>query len=160
MISETKKLWKKNNPEKLAEYKRKFRSKPGIKKRESLDNHIWHVRNRDKYNARMRQWRKDNPLKAKTHDDNKKAKRLGAKGSHTLEQWLSKVAFFGWRCVYCKKELTQETLTKEHMLPLVRGGSNWVANLAPACQHCNATKRHKTPAEFARWKGETDGRVR
>ena len=86
MISEAKRLWRKNNPKKLVEYKKKYRSKPGSKAKEQLNNRLWHDSNREKYNARMRQWRKDNWLKAKIHDDNKKAKRWGAKGIHSLEQ--------------------------------------------------------------------------
>lgn len=71
-----------------------------------------------------------------------------AQGSHTHEQWLDRVAYYGWCCRYCWVELTAETVVKEHAIPLSRGGTNWASNLVPACKPCNSAKKDKTPAEF------------
>lgn len=39
-------------------------------------------------------------------------------------------------CAYCGDPAT----TVDHVVPLVRGGTNWEGNLAPACRKCNGSK--------------------
>ncbi len=53
---------------------------------------------------------------------------------------------FGRRCVYCGKE--NVPLEVEHIVPLSRGGSNRVSNLALACRPCNQAKGTQTAEEF------------
>lgn len=45
----------------------------------------------------------------------------------------------GGRCWYCG-ELTPEAITRDHKVPLSRGGSNERENLVPACDGCNRRK--------------------
>lgn len=78
------------------------------------------------------------------------ARKRGAQGSHTLDQWLARVALHGWRCRYCRSELTEATLTLDHAIPLSRGGTEWPANCVPACGSCNSRKRDKTLTEYLR----------
>lgn len=47
-------------------------------------------------------------------------------------------------CVYCGA--TADTL--DHVLPLVRGGTNYEGNLAPACKRCNSSKSGRTVIEW------------
>jgi 5-methylcytosine-specific restriction endonuclease McrA len=68
------------------------------------------------------------------------ARKKGAKGSHTLTQWLARVEYYGWCCVYCGKHLTVKTLTKDHFKPLAKGGADFASNLVPACLSCNCRK--------------------
>lgn len=46
-------------------------------------------------------------------------------------------------CTYCYQELTQETATIDHRIPLSRGGSNRNDNLVLACSDCNQRKADK-----------------
>ena len=50
-----------------------------------------------------------------------------------------------WQCRYCGET---EDLTCDHIVPLVRGGTNDDENLAAACRRCNSSKGDKTPAEW------------
>lgn len=43
-------------------------------------------------------------------------------------------------CHWCRVGLTQQTATVEHLVPLARGGSNRIDNLALACGSCNHTR--------------------
>lgn len=45
-----------------------------------------------------------------------------------------------WRCCYCGCALEYETLTIEHVIPALHGGTNKWTNLAAACKPCNAEK--------------------
>lgn len=56
------------------------------------------------------------------------------------------VAFWGRRCVYCKA--SDVPLEVEHVVPIVRGGSNDLNNLTVACVPCNRSKGTRTAAEF------------
>lgn len=53
-------------------------------------------------------------------------------------------------CRWCRRELTEETATVEHIVPRSLGGSNRADNLALACKPCNQTRGGKavdaTPA--------------
>lgn len=71
-----------------------------------------------------------------------------AAGTHSQEEWIARVSYFGWLCRYCGIRLTENTLVKDHQLPLARGGSNWPANLVPSCQNCNCRKHTKHPIVF------------
>jgi 5-methylcytosine-specific restriction endonuclease McrA len=45
------------------------------------------------------------------------------------------------RCIYCHRLFTKELLpTKDHLLPLVAGGSDWVLNIVLACRSCNSAR--------------------
>ena len=52
------------------------------------------------------------------------------------------------RCYYCNALLTSVNKTVDHMIPLVRGGSNTVDNKVPCCKACNRLKGDLTPDEF------------
>ncbi len=44
-------------------------------------------------------------------------------------------------CTYCgAPETTDSPLTIDHIVPLARGGTNRVENLAVACRRCNLAK--------------------
>lgn len=98
----------------------------------------WVKKLREKCNARNRANYAKNPFPILIFSDARRARQRNAKGSHTVEQWKSRICFYGSRCFYCKKELGKGTLTKEHRIPLSMGGSNFSSNLVPACRSCNS----------------------
>jgi 5-methylcytosine-specific restriction endonuclease McrA len=58
----------------------------------------------------------------------------------------------GYRCQFCGRSLTQlkprESLTRDHLVPLSRGGTNDWTNVVTACSPCNTRKGNKLPAEI------------
>lgn len=78
----------------------------------------------------------------------REAKKVGAKGTHTVGQWLNRVEYHGWRCRWCSKKLTPKTLTKDHVIPLSKGGTNFASNLVPSCFSCNSSKQAKPYQQF------------
>jgi HNH endonuclease len=93
-----------------------------------------------KKRARGQLWVKRNPLKQRHRVAVYRARKIGAKGSHTLDQWMSVVRLHSWKCFYCGKKLNRKTLTKDHRNPLSKGGTDFVRNLVPACKACNSGK--------------------
>jgi 5-methylcytosine-specific restriction endonuclease McrA len=56
-----------------------------------------------------------------------------------------------YRCQYCGRgplELkTRESLTRDHLIPLSRGGTNEWTNVVTACSACNTRKANRTPRQ-------------
>jgi 5-methylcytosine-specific restriction endonuclease McrA len=52
------------------------------------------------------------------------------------------------QCVYCGVALTPDNYTKDHVIPLSRGGGINRENIAPACYDCNHLKGPLTASEF------------
>ncbi len=131
---------RKSDPLKYAKYRKEAR--------ERLRD--WRKRNPAKNVAYVRAWQKKHPEKVRKWDQIGYIRKKGWKpaGSHTVEQWLARVRFYGWRCVYCGKKLDQKTLTKDHRIPLSKGGSEFASNLVPACRQCNSKKHVKHPKNF------------
>ena len=63
-----------------------------------------------------------------------------------FEVWEYLLAKFNHRCAYCNK--TDIPLTRDHVIPRAKGGSNRVSNLTLACLPCNQAKGSQTLAEF------------
>jgi 5-methylcytosine-specific restriction endonuclease McrA len=60
----------------------------------------------------------------------------GAGSSHEAEtpRWVLKL------CFYCSRPLTRRDRTRDHLIPLSRGGWPGAANTVPACRRCNVAK--------------------
>ena len=87
-------------------------------------------------------------LLQRIHANTRRVRKVNASGAFTREQFVSKCDYFGWRCYLCRKPLTATTVVVEHRIPLSRGGSNWISNLAPSCKTCNQRKGKKTEREY------------
>lgn len=103
---------------------------------------------REEIRTKGKEYYRQNPDLYHAYSRNRRARDVGAPGVCTLDQWIAKCGYHGWRCLYCGEALTLETATVEHRKPLSRGGSNWPSNLGPACDFCNRSKHKKTEAEF------------
>lgn len=82
----------------------------------------------------------------RAHLENRRRARKAANGgSHTLAQRREKFAEYGNACCYCGRA---GRLTVDHLIPLCRGGTDAIENIAPACRSCNSRKNAKTVEEF------------
>lgn len=69
-------------------------------------------------------------------------------GSHTRIEWLALLKSTGYRCHYCKRDLIGFTATRDHYVPLYRGGTDYITNIVPCCRKCNSRKGQLTGDEF------------
>lgn len=107
-------------------------------------------KNIERYRTTLKAWRKANPGRYAASKQRSYAKRKGALGSHTFAEWRRVLEASGFKCAYCNCALTEKTATRDHAVPLTRGGSNDISNVVVACQKCNSTKYNRTPEEFAK----------
>lgn len=63
-----------------------------------------------------------------------------AEGRHTDEQWEIVKKRYNYKCAMCKKS---KKLTRDHLMPLSKGGSNYISNIQPLCASCNSKKGNK-----------------
>lgn len=50
-------------------------------------------------------------------------------------------------CMYCGGQFKESSLTRDHVVPMSRGGKDRWSNVITACRHCNTSKCNKTPEE-------------
>ena len=57
-----------------------------------------------------------------------------------------------YRCQYCGRAQAElkprESLTRDHLIPLSRGGTNDWTNVVTACSSCNTRKANRLPSEI------------
>jgi 5-methylcytosine-specific restriction endonuclease McrA len=58
-------------------------------------------------------------------------------GSHTAKEWRALCAQYNHRCLCCGEA---KQLTKDHIVPLEKGGTDDISNLQPLCLDCNLRK--------------------
>jgi 5-methylcytosine-specific restriction endonuclease McrA len=58
----------------------------------------------------------------------------------------------GYRCQYCGRSVAElrprHALTRDHLIPLSRGGTNDWSNVVTACSPCNTRKANNLPSEI------------
>jgi hypothetical protein len=63
-----------------------------------------------------------------------------AAGHLNIVAFYIRCAELGWHCRICGRELTKETVTIDHVIPVSKGGTNAIENLQPLCRSCNSRK--------------------
>lgn len=57
-----------------------------------------------------------------------------------------------YQCQYCGRRSSElkprESLTRDHLVPMSRGGTNEWSNVVTACSSCNTRKANRMPAEI------------
>lgn len=75
----------------------------------------------------------------------RRARQRKAEGTFGIEDIERILRLQDERCFYCNEE---SPMTVDHVVPLVRGGSNWPTNIVMACHPCNASKGDKLVEEW------------
>lgn len=93
-----------------------------------------------------KQWQASNPERVRIKNANRRAREAEAEGFFTESEWGYVLETWDNLCAFCG--IGDEPMTIEHWIPLSRGGTNWVENLAPACTSCNSSKNDSKVDEW------------
>ncbi len=153
--------WRRKNLAKWNTYQRRWR-----RKNRDRTNRLLRTKRTlrsDAYNAKRRDYRRRNLVKLRSaarryyckNWEKKRiehhgavAKRKGAAGKYTRQEWLQLLAAYRYRCAYCNRRLTRKTGSADHIVPLGRGGTNWIENIVPSCLSCNQRKNFLTAKQY------------
>lgn len=140
--------WKAEHPD----YQRNWHAERPTYQRE------WRAKHPDAAAKYSRRWRMRDPHRAKARDRRfalahperfaqKSAKRRALKaralGRHTLTEWNLIVKKQRHRCAHCGM---RRKLTRDHIIPISRGGSGYAFNIQGLCKSCNSTKNARVEA--------------
>jgi 5-methylcytosine-specific restriction endonuclease McrA len=100
---------------------------------------IWTQDHREEKRAMDRAYQKTHPEVYRASRLRRKARKANAAGTATTAQVEARIAYYGHRCWMCGGPFEHV----DHVIPLARGGTNWPANLRPACATCNLKKGAK-----------------
>lgn len=111
----------------------------------------------------MKEYRKKHPIKTKralkkSYQKNpipwfeasakRRAIKANAQGSHRHSEWLVLLEQHNFLCHYCKRPITTKTASRDHVVPLSKGGGDGIDNIVPACRPCNGRKYVMSAEDF------------
>lgn len=132
--------WNKDNKERKNENHRKCRAN-NINYRNNCINKakIWREQNYEQYRKNIKKWQKEHYDLYLNYPKQRRARILSAPiNDLTQAQWEEIKKQYQYRCVYCGKKTDE--LTRDHIIPLLYGGSHTMNNIVPACRSCNSKK--------------------
>ena len=161
------KKWHNENKERHAEHSRKWAQEnpEWVKKYTKEHRHSFYVKSKEKVLAKAKEWKKDNkerydawckPYQAayiknhyannldkyQAYRQNRRVRVMNAEGSFTAKEWRDLCEKYNNRCLCCGRD--DVSMTADHIVPLSKGGSNYISNIQPLCLSCNMKKHTKT----------------
>lgn len=105
----------------------------------------WAAKNPERQRELRQAWKRRNPDAVRADTNRRRARLVSATGTHTDREWQRLKARFGGLCYYCRQA---PATTRDHVVPLSRGGSDSIGNILPACLSCNSRKHSRTIMEW------------
>lgn len=153
-------IWTEKNRDYVNEKSRQWTANNIEKKRQTALN--WYRRNQKENNRKSREraqankelyaqrkkaWQKANPEKVRAQTERRRIRKL-----ENLEYFISDkelIKLYRSPCIYCG---STKRITLDHIIPISRGGTHGIGNIAAACISCNSSKRDKTITEWRKLK--------
>ena len=167
-MAESNRKWNEANPEKVAEYQRRYRLTHPECDRQYYATHKEEILQRQKqhridhpeeekqkvrkhYHAHAEEVRQrvnqyyQTPEGRATMQRANSARRSRLKeviNTLTAEEWQAILEAHDFRCAYCGRSLLDlfTPPTRDHVIPISKGGDNTKENVVPACKSCNSRK--------------------
>jgi 5-methylcytosine-specific restriction endonuclease McrA len=154
-ISIYQKEYRQKNKEKTLEYNneyhqknREYASKYAKEYRQENIERILEYRkkNKEKLNIYTRKWSKTEKGKANKQRGHiaRRVRENDTVNTLTAQEWIDILKQYKFKCAYCGKEFTLfDRETRDHIIPISKGGDNVKENIVPACRSCNSKKYNK-----------------
>lgn len=122
--------WKKENKEKNRELSRNW-----------YKNNLEKAREINRISGKK--WRKNHPDKKRQYCRDRRALIAKTEGKFTKKEWESLKKKCDYCCVLCGLREPEIKLVTDHIIPLSKGGTNYITNIQPLCGSCNSSKGNK-----------------
>lgn len=150
------KAWREANPDRFKQTLRDWYQ--DNKDRQKEWGAAYYQANRERHDQASKEWRERNRERAleislrAVHRRNAKIKTL--EGSHTLGERDALLEKFEHRCAEptCRRDI-RGAVQWDHIVPITKGGTNWISNMQPLCKSCNSKKGNLLPEEWDRKMG-------
>ena len=111
---------------------------------------ILYARNKERYREKARKWRKKNLEKILFWNRRRELRERNIEGTHTFQEWEELKKRYNYKCANCGilesklKNMWYDKrfwkLTEDHIVPISKGGTDYINNIQPLCISCNASK--------------------
>jgi 5-methylcytosine-specific restriction endonuclease McrA len=125
---------------------------PEQRERHAILSAILRYTKPDIYKRHSDVYRERHPEKARYFVARYHARLRGANGGHTLTEWLVIKNSTQGYCPCCGFYIGVSKLTKDHIMSIKLGGSDYAWNLQPLCKHCNSAKGKQIINYLEVWK--------
>ena len=144
-IKKRKKIYRMKNKAKIAEYDKEKWADPVSRNKKQKWTKEWKTKNKKHLTLYMENYYRENKeyFLEKAHIRRQRIAKLPY--DFDKADWIRAKEYFGYKCAYCGK---QGALTKEHVVPVSKGGGFTVDNIIPACPHCNSSKKNRDLEEW------------
>jgi 5-methylcytosine-specific restriction endonuclease McrA len=162
--NEYQRMWRDKYREKVRisgqAYREANREKIRIAAKKRRDAAIEHYRaigrkayanNLEKRRTYNRIYRKTYPERNREQVRIRRNRKYQAEGFHTEAEWIMLKASYNYTCLCCGQREPEITLTRDHIIPLTQGGSDWITNIQPLCHICNSSKNNKSIDYRQKW---------
>lgn len=109
----------------------------------------WRANHREVHRASVRQRRLEKPREIYALNQRYRARKQKAQGKFDGKQLRWQFDRQHGKCFWCSEPIEFDTCHADHIIPLSRGGTNWISNVVCSCPFCNASKHDKLP--FDEW---------
>lgn len=90
----------------------------------------------------------DESIKKLNPKDKRKIRENRAGKKYSKEQFDICLKFFDYKCAYTGKSLSNQTISKDHIIPISKGGKNSIDNIVPTIPAINSSK---CSYDFEKW---------
>jgi hypothetical protein len=108
-------------------------------RRNTATRKAWDAANPKAVKATAKRWREANPESLRARNSRRRARKRKCDGTHNAAEWKAILVKANHRCAWCGDQ--KQRLTKDHIIPLARGGTDYAFNLQPMCRSCNSKKQ-------------------
>lgn len=154
-VLEGKRRYREQNPDLVREQKRKAYYQ-NLEHYRDLSR-AYRVANRERIKEWNREWAASNPAAVQRIKSQYKHRRRALESSNGIYVVSARdlkrlLARSRGRCAYCAEPFdSTRPVTWDHIIPVTRGGTYSVGNLAPCCRSCNSSKQNRTVTEWRLW---------
>lgn len=103
----------------------------------------WSAANQERVKATQTRWLVTHRDDVLVISHKHRAQKAGTGGTYTVQEWKELKARYDNRCLCCYRPEGEVVISIDHIVPIDKGGTNYIDNIQPLCLSCNFRKRLK-----------------